>query len=175
VSAWTVRGSRRVYDSSWVQVWLDDVELPDRRRLTHHALRFPRHSTSCVLTREDRMLLLWRHRHIPDAWGWEVPAGWSEPGEDPATAITREVEEETGWRPAGLTLMTRYNAVSGIGDMRFHVYHAGDARQVGEPADRHEADRIAWVPVPEVRRLLTDGAILDGPTLTAISYYLATT
>ncbi|BFV59970.1 hypothetical protein KCMC57_up50740 [Kitasatospora sp. CMC57] len=35
-----------------------------------------------------------------------MPAGWAEPGEDPAAAVAREIEEETGWRPAQVTAST---------------------------------------------------------------------
>src|SRR4051812_34934625 len=97
---WQVDGTRPADRSSWVEVWLDDVELPDGEHIEHHNLKFPRASTTAVVVDDrDRTLLTWRHRYITDTWGWEVPAGWAEPGEDPADAIRREIEEETGYRP----------------------------------------------------------------------------
>ncbi len=79
---WTVHGRRSVYESDWVNVTLEDVELPGGRRLEHHVLRMPRESVTVVVFDQDaaRVLLLWRHRFISDAWGWEVPAGWLDPG-----------------------------------------------------------------------------------------------
>ncbi len=46
----------------------------------------------CVLRRGDRVLLLCQ-RHRPD---WSFPGGLLGRGEDPATAVVREVHEETG-------------------------------------------------------------------------------
>ena len=58
-----------------------------------------------------------------------------DPGEDPAAAIAREIEEETGDRPAAVRPMTTYNALSGISDMRFTAFLASGAERTGPPAD----------------------------------------
>ncbi|WP_313047547.1 NUDIX domain-containing protein [Nonomuraea jabiensis] len=42
---------------------------------------------------------MWRHRFVFDRWGWELPGGLVEAGEDPMVTAAREVEEETGYRP----------------------------------------------------------------------------
>lgn len=170
---WRVHGKKAVYKSSWVELWLDEVETPDGERFDHHVLRFPRPSTTAVVVKDDQVLLLWRHRFITDAWGWEVPAGWADPGEETPDAIAREVEEETGWRPKNLSKLLSYNALSGISSMRFHAYLATDAEHIGPPTDTNEAERIAWLPVSDVPRLMASGEISDGPTITALSYYLA--
>ncbi|MFI1582178.1 NUDIX hydrolase [Embleya sp. NPDC055664] len=133
----------------------------------------PRASNTAVVTDEDeRILMLWRHRFIPDAWGWEVPAGWSDPGEDPEQAIRREIEEETGWRPGRVQRMTAYNALSGISTMRFTGFHATDSRYIGPPTDPSEASLVEWLPIEKVAELAATGEISDGPSLTAIAYYL---
>jgi hypothetical protein len=63
---WTVHGRRTLYESDWVNVTLEDVELPGGRRLEHHVLRMPRESVAVVVFDEAaaRVLLLWRHRFI---------------------------------------------------------------------------------------------------------------
>lgn len=169
---WLVHGRRPVYVNDWVELWLDDVEVPGGPRFEHNVIRFPRSSNTVVAVREGKVLLIWRHRFITDAWGWEVPAGWSEPNEDPETAICREIEEETGWRARTVTLMIAYHAISGIGDMRFNCFVADDLELRGDPTDRSEADRVDWIPLDEVPKLAAIGQINDGPTLTALGYYL---
>lgn len=172
---WTVHGHRDVYDSPWVRVSLDDVEIPGGDRFEHHVVHFPRASVTSVVTDDDaeHVLLLWRHRFITDTWGWEVPAGWADPGEDPQDAICREIEEETGWRPRQVRLMIGYNALSGISDMRFSAYLATGADRISEPEDAAESSRVEWVPVADLPKLAAEGQVQDGPSLTALSYYLA--
>jgi 8-oxo-dGTP pyrophosphatase MutT (NUDIX family) len=171
-----VHGHRDVYDSEWVRVSLADVEIPGDRRFEHHVVSFPRPSVTAIVTSDDasQVLLLWRHRFITGAWGWEVPAGWAEPGEDLSKAAAREVQEETGYRPAAMRPLIAYNALSGISDMRFTAFVANGAERLGPPADRSESSRVEWVPVPDVAKLAGAGHIQDGPSLTALMYFLAT-
>lgn len=170
---WTVHGSRRVYASPWVNVDLDDVEIPGGPRYEHHVLRFPRPSVGAVVTDEDHILLLWRHRFTTDAWGWEVPAGWCDDGEDPAMAMHREIEEETGYQVSTLERLTTYFPFPGISSGLFHFYLASGARQTGMP-DPAEASRVEWMTRDRVRQLLVEGAIPDGPSMTALALVLAT-
>jgi 8-oxo-dGTP pyrophosphatase MutT (NUDIX family) len=171
---WTVHGSRDVYASEWVRVSLDDVEIPGGERFEHHVVHFPRASVTGIVTDgHDRVLLIRRHRFITGTWGWEVPAGWANPGEDLADAIRREIEEETGHRPGPIRPMTAYNALSGISDMRFTAFLAEGAEQIGPPSDPSESSQVEWVPLTEVPKLATSGQIQDGPSLAALTYYLA--
>jgi 8-oxo-dGTP pyrophosphatase MutT (NUDIX family) len=172
---WTVHGHRDVYISEWVTVSVDDVEIPDGDRFEHHVVHFPRPSVTAVVTdAAERVLLLWRHRFITGSWGWEVPAGWADVGEDPEAAIRREIEEETGYRPREVRKMLAYNALSGISDMRFTAFVTSNPERVGPPTDSSESSRVEWVPLNTVQDLAATGQILDGPSLMALMYYLAT-
>jgi 8-oxo-dGTP pyrophosphatase MutT (NUDIX family) len=120
------------------------------------------------------LLLLWRHRFITDTWGWEVPAGRVDPGETPLEAAVREGLEESGWRPGPLRLLGVWHPTNGLCDQAFHAFLAEGASHVGEPVDRHEAERVAWVPVERVRGLIADGQVLDGFSLTSLLLALQT-
>ena len=171
---WTVHGTRDVYASEWVRVSLDDVEIPGGERFEHHVVHFPHASVTAVVTDgRDRVLLIRRHRFITGRWGWEVPAGWADAGEDLAAAARREIEEETGHRPGPIRPMTAYNALSGISDMRFTAFLAEGAERIGPPSDPGESSQVEWVPLADVPRLAAQGQIQDGPSLTALTYYLA--
>lgn len=170
---WTVHGARMAYQSPWVEVWLDDVELPDGERIKHHNLKFPRPSvTAIVVDDQDQTLLIWRHRYITDTWGWEIPAGWAEPNEDLAHAARREILEETGHLAHTIEPLITYNALSGISTIQFHAFLAKGAVAAGEFTDKAEVSRIEWIPLADVPKLAAAGQISDGPSLTALSYYL---
>jgi 8-oxo-dGTP pyrophosphatase MutT (NUDIX family) len=172
---WTIHGERPVYDSDWLRLVLADVELPDGVRFDHHVVRFP-HAAAGVVMREpvqEAVLLLWRHRFITDTWGWEIPAGRIEPGETPEQAAVREAIEESGWRPGALRQLGAYAPSNGVSDQVFHLFVADGASHVGDPLDPHESERIAWVSIDEVRKLIADGQIRDGLSLTALLWMLA--
>jgi 8-oxo-dGTP pyrophosphatase MutT (NUDIX family) len=156
-----------------VNVDLDNVEVPNGHRFEHHVLRFPRASVGAVVIDDERTLLLWRHRFTTDRWGWEIPAGWADDGEDPATAVCREILEETGYQVSTVDEFMVYTPMSGISSQVYRVFLASDTTLVGQP-EAAEADRIEWVPLADVPKLMTDGKIPDGPSVTALGYYLAT-
>ncbi len=113
-----VFGERTLYDSRWVRLVLVDVETPDGRRFEHHVVRLARVSIAVVIDQEERVLLMWRHRFVPDAWGWELPGGIVETDEDAAAAAARETEEETGWRPGPMRLLTSFQPMSAWSTLR---------------------------------------------------------
>lgn len=101
---WRVHGRKSIYESPWLELWLEDVEIPGGDRFEHHVVRMRPTVTAVVFDdAADRVLLLWRHRFITDVWGWEVPGGWIDRDEAPSEAVRREVQEETGWRPGPVT------------------------------------------------------------------------
>jgi 8-oxo-dGTP pyrophosphatase MutT (NUDIX family) len=170
---WQTFGERTIYDSAWVRLTLVDVEVPGHGRIDHHVVRMPAHAAGTVVHDPDRgILLLWRHRFITDTWGWEVPAGRIDPGETPAEAVAREVLEETGWRPGPLRPLVAYHPTNGLSDQTFHVFVAGGATHVGPPSDPSESERVEWVGVDEVRRLVVEGGFRDGMSLTAVLRFL---
>jgi 8-oxo-dGTP pyrophosphatase MutT (NUDIX family) len=171
---WTVHGERSIYESPWMRLRLADVELPDGHRFDHHIVRFDQPAAGTVVRDPERgYLLMWRHRFITDQYGWEIPAGRVDEGEEPLAAAEREALEETGWKPGPLTHLTTYAPSDGSSDQRFHLYTADGATYVGDPVDQYESERIEWVPVPEVRKLIATGQVNDGLSLTALLWVLA--
>lgn len=170
---WNVSGSREIYASEWVRLRIDAIEAGDRR-FDHHVVDLPKATISAVVVDSDRVLLLWRHRFITDSWGWEIPAGWVEPGESLRDAARREVEEETGWRPRSIESLISYNALPGISTVEMHTFLATDVVEAGPIKDEIESSRVEWRPLAQIPTLAAKGEIRDGPSLTGLMYYLAT-
>lgn len=171
---WTTHGERPIYDSEWIRLVLVDVEIPEGDRFDHHVVRFPQAASGTVIHDPDRgVLLLWRHRFITDTWGWEIPAGRIERDETPERAAHREALEETGWSPGPLRRLGSYAPSNGTTDQIFHLFRAEGAEHVGEPTDPTESERVAWVPIPEIRDAIAAGEIFDGLSLTALLWSLA--
>jgi len=165
---WTVHGERSLYESPWVALHLADVEVPGGERFDHHVIRSTRPAVGLVVEVDGSFLLLWRHRFITDAWGWEIPCGGVERGESLADAARRETIEETGWVPGAVTPLLGFDAMNGICDQRIEVFHASSATKGGPPTDSAESSRIDWVSREQAYAALRQGDIRDGTTATAL-------
>ena len=171
---WQVHGERSLYSSHWLSFNLADVELPTGRRFEYEVVRSPAASVGVVVSDPARgVLMLWRHRFIPDTWGWELPAGRMEEGETPAEAGAREVLEETGYRPGPLEPLYSYHPSPGVQDQVHHVMAAAGAVEIGAPVDWFESERVAWLGIDQVTSELRSGGIHDGMTLSALCWCLA--
>ncbi len=169
---WKVHSERQIYANPWVNLWLVDIEQPDGRRWEHHVLRLRSLAAAVVLDDRQRVLVLWRHRFIPDMWGWEIPMGLIEEGEAPEHAAAREVEEETGWRPCALRQLVYAQPANGITDSEHFVFRADGAEYVGPPTELNESDRVEWVPLTEIRGMIDRREIFSSASLLGLMYVL---
>lgn len=160
-----------MYESEWMSVDLDDVEIPDGERFEHHVLRLPYPSTAVVLVDNETVLMMWRHRFTTDTWGWEIPAGRCEEGETAEIAAVRETEEETGYQPRKIEPLVTINPLNGISSHATHIFVGADPVKTGEP-DPAEAARVEWMPLSEIPGIIRKGLIPCGITLAALTTYL---
>ncbi len=169
---WHVHSEEQLYLDEWLDIKMVDVELPDGQRLDHRVLRIPPYAGVVMVDKRQRVLLLWRHRFITDSWGWEIPGGRVEAGEQPITEAAREAEEETGWRPSLLRPLLCGQSANGISDARQHVFRADRATRIGVPTDACEATCVEWVPLPDVPQLIAEQAIVSNISMAALLYTL---
>jgi 8-oxo-dGTP pyrophosphatase MutT (NUDIX family) len=173
VAEWRVVSERPLYNDEWLDIRIADIELPDGRHLAHRSIRTPAGAGVLALDSDRQVLLIWRHRFITGAWGWEIPMGKIEEAEPAADAAAREFEEETGWRAGPLRPLIRVQPTPGLTNSEHHVYRADGATYRGEPVDGFESQRVAWVPLADVPALIGRGEIVSGTTLVALLYVLS--
>ncbi|WP_424529470.1 NUDIX hydrolase [Sphaerisporangium viridialbum] len=169
---WKVNSEEPLYTDQWLDIRLADVELPDGRHLDHRLIRTAPGAGAVVTDDQRRVLMIWRHRFITDTWGWEIPIGKIDSGEEPIAAAAREVEEETGWRPGPLRPLLYTQPTNGISDSEHHIFRADSATHLGPPTEGWESERIEWVPLTDIRRLIDKRDIVSGTTLAALLYIL---
>jgi 8-oxo-dGTP pyrophosphatase MutT (NUDIX family) len=172
-SRWRTFGERTLYDSEWVWLGQVDVEMPDGERFWHHVVRLPRAAVMVLIDDQERVLLLWRHRFVQDRWGWELPGGLIDEGEEPEQTAIRELEEETGYRAGRVEPLAEYQPMVGMVDSGHWVFVGRDPEKVTEPVEVSEADRIEWVPLASVPELIRQGQIWNSGVLIGLLGLLA--
>ena len=171
-SVWKIHGTRRIYDDQWIQLDLADIELPDGHRFDHHVVRLRPAAIAVMLDNDNRILMLWRHRFVAGRWGWELPGGLVDDGEEPIQAVAREIEEETGYRAGDIHPILTFEPMAGMVDSPHHLFLARDMERIGEPTETTEFARMEWVPLAAIPSLVAGGDIWSSGTLIAVTQVL---
>ncbi|WP_329614468.1 GntR family transcriptional regulator [Streptomyces brevispora] len=174
VEPWRIHGQRDLYDNRWVKLQLWDVEPPGVDSFEHHVVKLHHVAITAVLDDQDRVLMMWRYRFVPQQFGWELPGGIVDAGEEPADTAMREVIEETGWRPKALEHVVTYQPMVGMVDSPHEIFVGQGAERVGDPSDLEEAGHIEWVPLADIPGLMARGELMGSGTLVALLHILAT-
>jgi hypothetical protein len=109
-SKWTIHEERTVDDSRKLKFSIAKVELPDGVVFEQYVLRMPKAAMTVVLDdARENVLMIWRHRFIPDQYTWELPGGYVDPDEeDPAAAAAAIRAGGIDGRPTALENRSAY-------------------------------------------------------------------
>lgn len=103
---------------------------PDGRRAEYYVMETPDWANVVALTTtpqgETYFVMVRQFRHGSMGVSLEFPGGIVEPGEDPALAVSRELEEETGYRPGAISLLGDINPNPALMGNRCYTFLATD-------------------------------------------------
>jgi ADP-ribose pyrophosphatase len=172
---WKVLRRVTVYDSPWVRLHRDDIQLPDGLLIEgHHVIDMPRPAVGVVPIGDDGRILLIEHfRFITNTTNWEIPAGGVDVDEDLMTAAARELREESGHAAKRLEYLGNYYPSNGNSNQQFHVCIGHGVHKVGDIVDTNEVISTRWFEQQEVWKMIERNEIRDGLTFTAMLWYFA--
>jgi|RhiMetdeSRZDD1v2_1073273.scaffolds.fasta_scaffold32270_8 ADP-ribose diphosphatase len=162
-----------VYQSPWVNLYLDTVKFPNGLLIEEfHLLDFPHAAVTAIVEDDSGSILFVRIcRYTSGATEWELPAGGIEPGETEIDAARREVLEETGYTSDHHELIYSYYPMNGSANKRFHILRC-KAIELIQDFDKNEVNETRWFTRDEVKQMIKDKVITDGFSLTALLLWL---
>jgi len=113
-------------------------------------------------------MLVRQWRHAWDVSSWEVPAGTTDPGEDPLECARRELVEETG------LVAARYRSLGIVRGAAIltgpaHLYLAEELTESNRNPERYEQDmELMRLPFREALDAALEGEILHSGSITAL-------
>ncbi|MGA5823469.1 NUDIX domain-containing protein [Kitasatospora sp. NPDC094028] len=166
---WEVRDSRTPFQGKVTGVRSEEVLMPDGSWARRDYQTHPGSVSVLALDEEQRVLVLRQYRHPVRQRLWELPAGLLDvPGENPWHAAQRELYEEAHCKADSWRILADYYTSPGGTDEALRMFLATDLSAA--EGERYQAEgeeqqiELAWVPVPELIRLIHAGR-LHNPTL----------
>lgn len=157
-----------IYESPWVNLYVDRVRFPSGRIIEHHHLLDFRPSVVVLIENENSEILLVRIcRYTTGATSWELPAGGMEAGEPALEAARREALEETGYHTLGHQQVYSYYPMDGLANKLVHIIRCRAGERVAD-FDAGEVSEARWFSWLEIERMIQNGEMTCGVSLAAL-------
>ncbi|MBI4180974.1 MAG: NUDIX hydrolase [Chloroflexi bacterium] len=164
--------SQLIYEGRVVRLRIDTVQLPSGRETTREIVE---HSDCVAMVPVDgngNLLLVKQFRQAVAKELLEIPAGGIDTGEDPITAVRREMQEETGYLPQKMERLGGFYSSPGFSTEYMHLYLATDLVPSQLYAEDTESIKLIPVSPAEIPRLIASGTICDAKSIIGLRAFL---
>lgn len=164
--------SEIVYRGKVFDVLRDEISLPGGKTAFREYVK--RGNAAAVIARDadGKILFVRQYRHAARDLMLEIPAGMLEPGEDPALAAARELEEETGFKNAEpLRFLTQIIVSVGICTEKIYIYIAESLVPGRQNLDEDEFVTVEKYTLDDALNKVYSGEIYDSKTAAALFMY----
>lgn len=163
--------SRRVFEGRIVNLRVDTVELPDGHRATREIVEHIQAVTILPVESDGRIVMVRQYRLPVGAVMLELPAGSADPGEEPATAAQRELQEETGLRAGRLSPLGGFWVAPGYCEEYIHIFVGLDLTESPLEADEDERIEVVRLTLTEALAAIDRGEINDAKSVIGVLRY----
>lgn len=157
----------QVYQGKVVNLWIEEVHLPNGHLVTLEIVRHPGAAAVVPLHQNGEVTLIRQYRHASGGFIWELPAGKLD-GEDPAVCALRELEEEAGLAAARLTHLGWIFTTPGFTDEKIHLYLAEELSPITQRLEHDEVITCQRVSLEEAVAMVVRGEIVDAKSCVAL-------
>jgi ADP-ribose pyrophosphatase len=119
------------------------------------------------------ILLVRQYRKAPEKELLEIPAGGIDPGEDPDTAVKRELQEEIGQIPGKIERLGGFYSSPGFCTEYLYLYTATGLKPSRLVAEDTAGIKIVPVKPSQIMGLIRSGEICDAKSIAGLLYYLS--
>ena len=157
--------TKRVYYGRAIRVRVDGVVKPNGKKTTREVVEHVDCVVILPVDSEGNILLVRQYRHAVDKELLELPAGSIDPGETPEEGASRELREETGYKPGKLERLGGFYAAPGYCTEYLHFFRASQLEK--SPLTAEDTDEIEVVAVSpaDVPGLVSSGKVCDAKTI----------
>lgn len=171
---WETLSTEYIIKQPWATMRKDTCRMPDGKIVDdYYVLEYADWANAVAITEDNEVLLIKQYRHAANVVLLEIPGGVIDKGEDPKTAIRRELLEETGYQFDDIEFVSVIYPNPSTGNNRCHAFLARGGKLVqGQKLDAHEEIIVEKVSIPELKELLANHKFGQALHTTAIFHAL---
>jgi 8-oxo-dGTP pyrophosphatase MutT (NUDIX family) len=171
-SIWRTISSTKMYKGKWFNLKHDEVILPNGKKGEYDYIN--KKDFVLIIPRYNSLFYLVKQFRYPVKKTLiEFPQGTLNDNELPLNAVMRETKEELGLYPKKINLLGRLDLAKGCSNQGMYVYYANKFEKAKQKLDATEEDiTIMQKSQEELERMIKNGDITDGPTISAYTLYL---
>ena len=169
-----VLSSELIYEGRAFTVRVDTVRTVDGRKTTRDIVEHSECVAIVAVDPDNKILLVKQYRLPAGKQLLEIPAGGIDGGEEPADAVRREMQEETGYFPQKVENLGGFYSSPGYCTEYLHLYMATElvpGRLVAEDTDSITLVRTNH---EEITELIQSGEICDAKSIAGLLAWLNT-
>lgn len=146
--------------------------MPDGTTVeAYYVVELPNSVCALAITEDGKALMAKQYRHPIGETLIELPGGFVDEGEEPNTAIGRELLEETGHEFSSIEYVGRVSANPGLLSGYTYLYLAQGGKKVsGQSLDHNEEIEVLVVPLAQVREMLAKNEIVQALHVSCLQY-----
>ena len=164
--------SQQIYEGRTVKLRVDTVRLPGGRQTTREIVEHRDCVAIIAIDADNNVLLVNQFRKAVEKELLEIPAGGIDTGEDPATAVRREMQEETGYLPQKVVRLGGFYSTPGYCTEYLYLYLATDLTPSQRYAEDTKSINLVRIPIAEIPGLITSGRICDAKSIAGLFTFL---
>ena len=157
-----------IFNGRVVHLKVHRVKLPDGNESIREIIYHQGAAAIVAIDDEQQLLLVKQFRLGAGQVTYEIPAGLLEPGEDPQQAISRELREETGYRPLNVEAIGGIYVAPGYTTEYIHLYYASAYEYAPLEQDEDEFVEAIRIPFAQALAMIDSGEIIEAKSIVAL-------
>jgi ADP-ribose pyrophosphatase len=161
----------KIYTGKAVDFYCDEVSLQNGHAASREYLGHPGAAAVLPFLNQREIILVKQYRYPIGKYTYEIPAGKLDPNEPPLRGISRELEEETGYKAKRIEKMLDFYPSTAFSNEVLHIFAAFGLIKGESHPDEDEFVSAEIFDFRKAVRMIKSGEIMDSKTIIALLYF----